>query len=614
MRWSARVSAASRPCPSAPRWTRGAASRRRTDALLFVMGTQRKAADEAAPECTHTGIWGMRDGVVGTKDGRGALVFDETKQREFCAQRSAADAPSPTKTDVEPLCVYERHGALIAVDPSELSAQFVAQFRPDLSVVDLWDLQAVKPGRLVVEPDGPASLLVIPGDTRTFMQLTQTSHVADMSVTKDPEGNPALVVGCDDGSAVVWDLAGDDRGQIIAQLRSLRPLEILVPVILLCTTTAQMFSFAFGPAIPWEAGVHEKATFVHRVTVFDFKCMVTIHKELVFWPEILIIVALISMFIATSFLGLDELTDHLVAKCTNWKRFRSEGNRMGPAHLVMKAVSVARSAIYGFMQLAATLLVVPIMKAAAAAFHCSGDPAVVHFAPTVHCWEGPHLKLTILLAILLPAFMYTLLPNATVGGDSRYVPSTSLFDYKFWQPKNAWRLAAARKATTLYMDFLHLHPWHAFEWLSVDLFGKIFIPVVATLAQSRPKVQMCLITSINIFVWVHSVRHAPYLDRRFCIVVQDFKLLICVSSATGIFTTLRNDPHSFLPVYILVGAFVLVLVLMVVQLRHVAGQSPRVLKIDMEELAKQALQARDVESPLLNSFNDSSRMLIGTME
>lgn len=412
-------------------------SKLRIDALLFVIGTQRKTDEELASdtatseECTHTGVWGLRDGVVGTKDARGALVFNEDMQREFCQRGSDSKVASHARTDVEPLCVYARPSTLIGVDPSEGSAQFVAQWRPTLSVVDLWDLQAVKPGKLVVEPDGPASLLVTPGNTNTFLQLSQTSNVADMIVAKDEAGYPVLVIGRDDGAAVEWDLVGDDRGQIIAQLRSLKPLELLVPVILLCTTTIQMFSFAFGPAIPWEAGVHEKATFVHRVTVFDFKCMVTIHKELVFWPEILIIVALISMFIATSFLGLDELTDHLVAKCTNWKRFRSEGNRMGPAHLVMKAVSVARSAIYGFMQLAATLLVVPIMKAAAAAFHCSGDPAVVHFAPTVHCWEGPHLKLTILLAILLPAFMYTLLPNATVGGDSRYVPSTSLFDYKF---------------------------------------------------------------------------------------------------------------------------------------------------------------------------------------
>jgi len=324
--------------------------------------------------------------------------------------------------------------------------------------------------------------------------------------------------------------------------------------------------------------------------------------------------AVISTFIAISFLGLGEFMDDMVAKCTNWKRFRSEKNRAGPAHLVMKALSVVRGGIYGFMQLAATLLVVPIMKVAAKAFHCLGDPAVVHMAPTVHCWEGTHLKLVIALAILLPAFMYTLLPIAAVGGDSHYVPSSSLFQYQFWKPKNPWRLAAARKATTLYMDSLHLHPGHAFGWLSAELFGKIFIPVVATLAHSRPRLQMCLITAINIFVWVLSLRHAPYLDRKFCVVVQDFKLLICVSSATGIFTTLRNDTHSFLPVFILMGAFVLVLVLMVVQMRHVVGQRPHVVKIDMQELPKLGRGARDEEAPLLKSSNAPSRVMSETTE
>lgn len=83
-----------------------------------------------------------------------------------------------------------------------------------------------------------------------------------------------------------------------------------------------------------------------------------------------------------------------------------------------------------------------MMKAAATSFHCidggldkngTSVGLVVAAAPTVKCFQGPHLQLSIALVMLIPPFLFMLLPYAVVNGDAHYVASSCLFEYKFWE-------------------------------------------------------------------------------------------------------------------------------------------------------------------------------------
>mmetsp|Transcript_98176 Transcript_98176/g.283233 ORF Transcript_98176/g.283233 Transcript_98176/m.283233 type:complete len:991 (+) Transcript_98176:71-3043(+) len=583
----------------------------RVHALLFLHGTG-VSTNESDQTYGYVGVWGIQDGILGQKDKRGALIFNQARHESFVDEilnRKKNQKGQHETTDAEPLCVYQRTGDLLDVDQSGFSTKFALQLGEDQSTVDMWSLQAIAPGSLVVEPDGPGSLLVTPGKEELLLQFAHRARVADIIVVENAEG-PAMLTGCEDGSVFAWDLDGDDKGQIYAELRSLTALEIIMPPLVLFITSAQLLSFAFGPGIPWQGDVHENAKLVHHICIGDINMVFEVDKEMIFWPEMICIRSAMLLFMLTAVFGLDERMDDLVAKGYNWQRYRDERYSFGPAHLLVKLTTTMRTATYLFMQLCSTVLVVPMMKAVANAVHCidQGEGLVVKAAPTVQCFKGRHLQLTISLSLLVFPFLFMLIPFAVVGGDAHYVPSNCLFEWKFWQKKNAWRLSATRKATTLHLGFLHVNPHYVFVSLAVELAGKIALPVAATLMAAQPLTQMILISTLNFGMWFNSMLHAPYVERKFCVVVQGLKLLIFVAAATGVLTVIHNDPSSFLSVKILLGATLLLIIMISLQLCLVESQKPCAKKFNIEDVenAKNGGSV-DEEAPLLEGAGAASK-------
>jgi len=538
--------------------------------LLFASGIE--SPDSAAQRGAKTktanslvAVWGLEAGLVGLAQGDGQLNYDEKKCRDKMKEK-------PKPQVMMPLCMYVTEGSNIDIDQAGGSTTFVCQLLEDKQTVNMWDIEAVDPNRLILEPEGPASLLLVPGTEKSLEMMNHISTVKDFRVVEDSEG-PALVCGTEEGTAFIWDLEGDDAGQIYGELRSMDPLEILVPVIMLFVTVAQVFSFAFGPAIPWQKEVHTKAVVAHKFMMLDFKSTITIKKEDIFWPEMTIIMGLILLFHFFAIFDIPHVMDTAVRGIQDMANGGPVAQALRP---FLKPLALnLRSFTYLLMQLLSTVLVVPMVQSCAQAVDCVWDEDLhwvdvlrrnytveqLHLGavPTVQCYSGPHLKLVILMWVAVPAYLLLLLPYAVCSGDAQYINSKALWDMKIWKSTNAWRLASKRKATDMHLGFLHPYPSQAFDTLAFELLSKVALPVVTTWTTSKPLLQMSMVSTIGFFLWFFSVLKAPYVERKWCVLVQDLKCLIFMAMCCGVLTVVLNNPKSSLTMEILVGCFVWVL-------------------------------------------------------
>jgi len=165
---------------------------------------------------------------------------------------------------------------------------------------------------------------------------------------------------------------------------------------------------------------------------------------------------------------------------------------------------------------------------------CLSYRNVLNKSPAIECDEGLHLKLKILVLLLVPVYFVILIPFATVGGDPFYVPRTTLYDYNIWEDENMWKRAARRKASDMYMGFLHRSPDQAFVSQFAELVAKCILPFATTELTFRPVLQMVLVTIVGTAMWVQSVKYPPFLEAKFLTLVQDLKFMTMAAMQIGL--------------------------------------------------------------------------------
>mmetsp|Transcript_49926 Transcript_49926/g.116558 ORF Transcript_49926/g.116558 Transcript_49926/m.116558 type:complete len:976 (+) Transcript_49926:55-2982(+) len=517
----------------------------------------------------YVAVWAIKDGAVGH------LNADQTAisyKDEWSFFKSEASPP--------PVAIYEQPGDMLDVDKQNGATSFVTDMRSDFDIA-MWNVEAAPPNMMLVYPDDPANLLIMPGRESVELVLSHPSKVIDTAVVEDSEG-PALVVGCDDGALYAWDLSGHDKGQIYAEMRSLSPMEVFLPPLLLVVSALQMVSFAFGPAIPWKETVKQPAEVTHKVMMLDFKFTVKIDKAMIFWPEMIAILTLICMFLFSAYSGLPAIADSTCRSIQNSPSFKEEMNSgAGIMHLLLKIAKAFTSAVYLLMQLLSTALVVPVVQSIAESINCVRPPGTdwteillgnpndtiyLASAPDVLCFQGHHTLLLVAIAVILPFYFYTLVPYAVCAGDAHYVPSTILFDYKVWEKDNTWWKAAERSATDLHLAFLHPNPREVFRTNLLELIAKILLPVVTILAAPTPLLEMSFVSAIGFVMWINAMLHPPYVERKMTVLVQDLKLFTMLTMMTGVLTVYLADPDSWIPIYCLVGGGVFVFLLLTFQM------------------------------------------------
>jgi len=550
------------------------------------------ASTDAGKE-KYVAVWAIdREGGIGkleTEDGDGStrIVYQEPKDfpavdggYHFFTSKGLTYAP--------PLAIYEQDGVLMDIDKQIEGTAFVTDVRQDYDLA-MWNIEAAPKNSMLVMPQDPANLLVMPGREKYELTMTHKSKVIDTQVVEDSEG-PAIVVGCDDGAVYAWDLGGHDKGQIYAEMRSLSPMEVFLPPLLLIVSALQVVSFAFGPAIPWKKTVKQPAVVTHQVMMLDFKFTVKIDKAMIFWPEMIAVVSFIVLFLYSAITGLPGRADEVCRSIQNSKQYRDEVETSpGLAHVALKVTKTFTTLVYLLMQLLSTALVVPICQSIAESVQCvypegtpwtealMGNPnnsIYLASTPDVLCFQGHHTMLVLAICLVLPAYLYILVPYAVCAGDAHYVPSNILFDWKVWEDKNTWWKAAERSATDLHLAFLHPNPREVFRTNILELMAKILLPVVTILLAPNPLVEMIFVFLIGLVMWVNSMVHPPYVEKKMTILVQDLKLFTMLVMACGVLTVYLEDPESMLPVYCLIGSGAFVVILMIFQFSLLDSNRP----------------------------------------
>eukprot|EP00438_Fugacium_kawagutii_P027375 Skav211471 [mRNA] locus=scaffold1118:57574:78397:- [translate_table: standard] len=265
----------------------------------------------------YVAVWAIdKNGMVGKieEEDDGSTRIQYSEPSKFDAADGASHFfSSKGLTYAPPLAIYEQPGVLMDIDKQIEGTAFVTDVRQDFDLA-MWNIEAAPKNSMLVMPQDPANLLIMPGRERVELIMTHKSKVIDTQVVEDSEG-PAVVVGCDDGAVYAWDLGGHDKGQIYAEMRSLSPMEVFLPPFLLIVSALQMVSFAFGPAIPWKKTVKQPAVVTHQVKI---------DKAMIFWPEMIAVLSFILLFAFSAFTGLPSTADGYCRSIQNSKQFRDE--------------------------------------------------------------------------------------------------------------------------------------------------------------------------------------------------------------------------------------------------------------------------------------------------
>jgi len=428
-----------------------------------------------------------------------------------------------------------------------------------------------------MQPQGPASLLVNPKKKKMLLDLKHGSRIMQLKVVEDPDdaqGSSALV-GCANGSILLWDLEGVNRGEVYAELRSLTRWEAFLPIALLLVSWMQATSFAFGPEVHWMDEVRLPANYTRRVVLGEIDLFIDIPKYQIFLPLAFTVLTIMVLFLLVVLCALPDHLNHLIYLTQSTRRYRREQSASGlrPMHRLKRLLDLVRSGGRLFLGLCATIWVSPMFKVLAQAVDCveEGDGKVLHTAPRIRCFEGIHKVIAILIFAITPLYFAFLLPFVGVEGNAQYMKWKKLFF-----PLSYWAQSAHRKATVQDLGPLHPNPDTIFKTLMIDLVAKVLLPIIETELTSRAILQQILICTVGLLVYVTSFLFPPKADRKFCCVVQGLRLFTLCAMLCGMATVLLKE-GSMVPLAGLGLAFVAVPVHTFLRVRSIK-MKPRVVQ------------------------------------
>jgi len=441
-------------------------------------------------------------------------------------------------------------------------------------------------GPTAVGEAGPARWMVQEFKEKVVF-VRQHGKIADMCVMEDMYSEPTLLLGENDRDVVCWDLQGIDAGEVVAELRSIKLIEQVLPMAMIIINFAQVTSFAFGSATSWNEKISRPAKMTHKMVVLDVEYAFTIDRELVFLGEMVAVIGGMILFVSCALLGVPEKLSMRRNKLLHGYEFKVESRdnkTFRPAHWKVLILDFIWWLVSQFMLLCATVLVVTFFRVCAKAIDCvhpgSGEPSHLADAPNVKCFMGPHLTVFFALVVLVPLYLFSLVPYAVCAGDVSYVEHGTLFNLK------SWNANAQRKATVVDLGIVHPISDNVFITQVVVLVAKILLPCFAVLTSATPLLQMLLMTSVAAIMFIVSVVWPPLVSETWCAIVIGSKLMTLCTMLCGCLTVVvgKESPYS---VYALLASIVFVLIL---TCRLVCKAGAQEIKRHAEELHRRGTQ------------------------
>lgn len=411
----------------------------------------------------------------------------------------------------------------IAMDPDNV---FIVVTRMD-TTTQIIQIQAKASSAL-----SPADMLLEPGQEETLFEIPHSSKPTEMCVYRDNKRNgAALIVGFEDGTCELWDLDGYDIGEKIAELRSVKLRETLVPVGLLLVSFLQVVSFAFGPATSWEDDVEKPMKVTADIVWIDTRIIFTIDHAALFWPEAFVTIGCMFCFVVFAATGIPERLEDLQEAV-----YRGGYGSSCCMQFAKLFVFGLRRTASVFMMAMATVLVVPVFKVCAMCVDCihplDGMAPYLTANHEILCYESEHFILVCTLIVLLPCYFYLLVPHAAVSGDVKYVKRSNLCSFQYI------RSSTVRKAC-LY-DQGPVHPIHEYVFTTkvLQLISKSALPCISVLTTSKPLLQMVGICCIGAIMFINTLLHPPLVHKTWNAVVQGSHLFTFCATICGVITVI----------------------------------------------------------------------------
>lgn len=97
---------------------------------------------------------------------------------------------------------------------------------------------------------------------------------------------------------------------------------------------------------------------------------------------------------------------------------------------------------------------------------------------------------------------------------------------------------------------------------------------------------MIIVFVIGLTMWLNSLLHPPYVERKFTILVQQLKLFTACTMGCGVLTVHLDNPKSSLPLLILGWSGIIIFTILVIQLAVLKAQRPSVRSFNAERSAE----------------------------
>lgn len=205
--------------------------------------------------------------------------------------------------------------------------------------------------------------------------------------------------------------------------------------------------------------------------------------------------------------------------------------------------------------------------------------------PEISCMEGGHLFLIICLVILMPMYVWALIPYATCQGDFRYVIPGSVLHgptglcgtvipYARGTPAiETFKAQAKRKASTVHKLKWQLTPGNVFVTFAYVLVPTVLFPFLVHFSPRGWTVGFMLLIALG--QWVVSLIYAPYLERKSSVLSQDAYLWSVCTMFCTVVTVMIDDKTSWKSFFIWI--FLTLCVLVWAILRYIALPAREVL-------------------------------------
>jgi len=389
-------------------------------------------------------------------------------------------------------------------------------------------------------------------------------------------------------------------------------------------------SFGFSHPVKWPHVVHAPLIAIGHFVLLDLTAW-RFDMSVVYIPELFCNLALVALFNLFVLFDVDGRVHRCIYKMRNTDVFKEMRERAAKAtspqchwiHRITDALMDLRlngsstwlssGAFFGLVRvltlssylvsqvkwLCSTILVVPILRKAVSTFDCQERDGVYYssYAPNTECFQGDHLILCVGVVLLVPPFLFFVLPYAVVDGDSQFCPRCSTFNWRVWHDDNHWRASAQRKATRVDLGFLRPHPQFAFSSRLVDLVQKvllplIFMPLFGRHFGERAQIQMPFAAVLALWVVYCTIQNPPMLQLKQQRVVLCIKLFILAVMSTGLLTAIVDNETNFISLVLLFCLTSAIFVYMMYGLFTIPLQTRSRRRWEVEEIGEPWPQGR----------------------